>query len=162
MSQSVSNIKVFPSFAETAFFSGEEFSCILTFKNVAEQLPSSSSTSLTRIEEGRNESRIVHSKFAGAEWMADSGRSASEGPAVPPRGKRPSPHARSLSTVGKSEDDRSRPPSGSHKIHGRSNSVAVSTSTVSPSTPLPLFETQNPFDFEQMKKSEGLVSICTS
>ena len=119
-----SNIKVFPSFPETAFFSGEEFTCILTFKNVSEPSPSSSTTSLAPFEGG---SRIVNSKFAagaGAEWMTESGRSASEG--VP--GRRPSPHERHISVAGKSGEGRSRSTS-SQRGHERSQSVVVSPTT---------------------------------
>src|SRR5271169_1540034 len=41
-----SPIRVFPSFADTAFFSGEEFTCTLTFTNTTE-LPSPSSSPLS-------------------------------------------------------------------------------------------------------------------
>ena len=117
-----SNIKVFPSFPETAFFSGEEFTCILTFKNVSEPSPSSSTTSLTPFE---GVSRIVNSKFAGAgaEWMAESGRSASEG--VP--GGRPSSHERHMSLADNGKR-RSRS-SSSQRGHGRSQSVLLSPTT---------------------------------
>ena len=133
-----SNIKVFPSFPETGFFSGEEFTCILTFKNVSEPSPSSSPTLLAPFEGGN---RIVNSKFAGdvagAEWMAESGRSASEG--MP--GQRPSSHERSMSVTGKSAEDRSRS-KGSQRSHGRSRSVVVS-----PTTPTAVkFEQPNPLD----------------
>jgi len=162
MSQSVSNIKVFPSFPETAFFSGEEFSCTLTFKNVAELSPSSSSTSLTRIEGGSNGSRLLNSKFAGGEWMVDSGRSASEGPSGLPTTKRISPHGRSMSTIGKSEGDSTRSP-GSLKSHGRSKSVVVSPSAISPGAPGPPYEKQDPFEETQVQeKSEGWIDFCIS
>jgi hypothetical protein len=158
----MSNVKVFPSFPDTAFFSGEEFSCTLTFKNVAEPSPSSSSTSLTRLEGGSNGSRIVNSKFAGGEWMVEIGRSASEGLAGLPTAKRMSPHGRSMSTVGKREGDRSRSPS-LQKSHGRSKSVVVSPSAISPGSPAPLFEKQDPFQETQVEeKLEGPVYFCTS
>lgn len=161
MSQSMSNIKVFPSFPDTAFFSGEEFSCTLTFKNVADPSPSSSSTSLTRIEESRNGSRLVNSKLAGAEWMVDSGRSASEGgPAGSPRVHRPSPHGRSMSTVGKGDRARSISPN-SQKSHGRSKSVAVSPGAISPGTASPFFEKQIPPEETHLEeRSEGLGPCC--
>ena len=76
----------------------------------------------------------MNSKFAGGEWMVESGRSASEGLAGLPTAKRMSPHGRTMSTVGKREGDRSRSPS-LQKSHGRSKSVVVS-----PGSPAPLFE----------------------
>jgi hypothetical protein len=139
-----SNIKVFPSFPETAFFSGEEFSCILTFKNVSEPSPSSSITSLAPFE---GVSRIFNSKFAGAgtEWMAESGRSASEG--VP--GWRPS-HERSVAVAEKSGEKRSRSTS-SQRGHGRSQSIVLS-----PTTPTAVkFEQRNSID----EKREGAVLL---
>lgn len=140
-----SNIKVFPSFPETAFFSGEEFTCVLTFKNVSEPSRSSSTTSLAPFEVG---SRIVNSKFAGAgaEWMAESGRSASEG--VP--GRRPSSHERNMSVTGKSGEGRSSS-TGSQRGHGRSQSVVLS-----PTTPTAVkFEPSNSID----EKREGTVFL---
>jgi hypothetical protein len=139
-----SNIKVFPSFPETAFFSGEEFTCTLTFKNVSEPSPSSSTTSLAPFE---GLSRIVNSKFAsaGAEWLAESGRSASEG--VP--GHRPSSHERHMSVPG-SEEERSRSTS-SQQSHGRSQSVVLS-----PTTPTAVkFEERNSID----EKRDGTVLL---
>jgi hypothetical protein len=67
--------------------------------------------------------------------MVESGRSASEGLAGLPTAKRLSPHGRSMSTVGKREGDRSRSPS-LQKSHGRSKSVVVSPSAISPGAPL--------------------------
>jgi len=91
----------------------------------------------------------------------DTGRSASEGgPAGPPRVKRPSPHGRSMSTVGKGEGDRSISPGG-QKSHGRSKSVAVSPGAVSPGTAGPFFEKQNPFEETHLEKPEGLNSVDT-
>ena len=139
-----SNIKVFPSFPETAFFSGEEFTCVLTFKNVSEPSPSSSTTSLAPFE---GLSRIVNSKFAGAgaEWMAESGRSVSEG--VP--GQRPSSHERHMSVSG-SEEERSRSII-SQRSRGRSQSVVVS-----PTTPTAVkFEERNSID----EKRDGIVLL---
>jgi len=118
-----SDIKVFPSFPETAFFSGEEFSCILTFKNVAEPSPSSSATSL---EGTKNGSRIVNTKFTGAEWMVESGRSASEGVPGMVAGGRSVSHERSISTT--TEEDRSRSKTA-QRSHGRSRSVVESPTT---------------------------------
>ena len=161
MSQSKSNIKVFPSFPETAFFSGEEFSCTLIFKNVAEPSPSTSSTSLTRLEGGGNGSRIVNSKLAGAEWMADSGRSASEGPVISPRGKKLSLHGRSMSTFGKNEGEKSRSPSA-QKTHGRSKSVVISPTTASPNPPGPIYERPNPFDDRVQENPESSVFVFNS
>ena len=123
---STSNVKVFPSFPETAFFSGEEFSCILTFKNVAEPSPSSSATSLEGI---KTDSRIVNTKFTGAEWMVESGRSASEGVPGMVAGGRSISHERSMSTtIGKSEEDRARSKTA-RRGHGRSRSVVASPTT---------------------------------
>jgi hypothetical protein len=123
---STSNIKVFPSFQETAFFSGEEFSCILTFKNVAEPSPSSSATSLEGIKNG---SRIVNTKFTGAEWMVESGRSVSEGVPGMVAGGRSISHERSMSTtIEKSEEDRARSKT-LRRSHGRSQSVVASPTT---------------------------------
>jgi hypothetical protein len=126
MNQSSSNIKVFPSFPETAFFSGEEFSCILTFKNVASSPPSSSSASFAPPEGLRNGSRIVNSKIAGAEWMAERGRSASEGFPMSPGVERPSEHGRSSSTSGRTKRERKEKTSDSPNSHTQSQSVIVS------------------------------------
>jgi hypothetical protein len=138
----LSNIKVFPSFSHTTFFAGEELTCVLTFKNVAEPSPSSSTTSLEGIKNGN---RIFNSKFAGGEWMTEVGRSASDS-------GRLDLHERSLSTGGKNGEDRSRSKT-SQRSHGRSQSVVVS------STPpiSPIFRTPNP---AQNPKPESMVFIC--
>jgi hypothetical protein len=128
MNRGQSNIKVFSTFRDTAFFSGEEFSCTLTFKNVADPSSSASlSPSLGPLDKG-SASRIVNALYSGAEWMLDSGRSASEG-AVGDSAGRPL-HGRSMSTAERPGLDRSR--SNSWKpTHGRSQSVMLPPSPVS-------------------------------
>lgn len=123
MSDFLSNIKVFPSFSDTAFFSGEEFRCTLTFTNVAERSPASSTTSLSQARGIKIGTDNSGSRFAGVESMADVGRSASEGGGVVSLGRATSPHARSYSTVGHNGAERSRS-SNSLRNHGRSQSVA--------------------------------------
>jgi len=148
-SNSASTIRVFASFPETAFFSGEEFTCTLTFKNVAE--PSSSTVAAavlpaSPLEPGvSSASRLVRSKLGG-EWMAESGRSASEG-GVPVSGaaaarRTPSSHERTMSTIQRARQNRSTSPGTSH-VHGRSQSVQVtsaapkSTNLTRPAPPAP-------------------------
>jgi len=121
-----SSIKVFPSFPDTAFFSGEDFICTLTFKNVAEPSPTSSETSLSAGLEVNNADGNNRSKFAGVEWMADAGRSASEGVGTTPGARILSAHTRSFSTVGQGGVDRARP-NNVQRNHMRSQSMAVST-----------------------------------
>jgi hypothetical protein len=128
MSRGQSNIKVFSTFRNTAFFSGEEFSCTLTFKNVADPTSSpSSSLSLGPLER-TGASRIVDALYSGAEWMLDSGRSASEGAAADSAGR--ALHGRSMSTAERPGLDGSRSNS-SQRIHGRSQSVMLPPSPVS-------------------------------
>jgi hypothetical protein len=151
MNRSNSNIKVFPSFPETGFFSGEEFSCILTFRNVAEPEPSLSTTSLTPPEDVENGSRILNSKYAGVEWMSESGRSASEGLPLSPAVRRPSAPGRSLSTAsqGGVEKPTFSPLQGGH---GRSQSVIL------PPTPGDHSNVGNKESFAE-KKHEGTLSL---
>lgn len=141
MSQPPSNIRVFATFPETAFFSGEGFSCILTFKNVAEPSPSSSTTSLAPLEEMKTGSRIISPKYAGPEWMAEAGRSASEGVPVSPQARGPSPHGRSMSTTGLTEQHIPRSRS-IRRNHERTLSEIVSSEPVESAK----FEKQNPFE----------------
>jgi hypothetical protein len=129
MSQGMPNIKVFPSFRDTAFFSGEEFSCTLTFKNVAEPSPSSSTASLGPVENMTSGSRIMHALQSGMDWMVDSGRSASEG--LPAADVERPLHGRSMSTSSRNELHRS---TSSQRIHGRSQSAILPPSPV-PSEP---------------------------
>jgi len=148
-SNSASTIRVFPSFPETAFFSGEEFTCTLTFKNVAE--PSSPTVAAavlpaSPLEPGVSSAgRLVRSKLGG-EWMADSGRSASEGGMsvsgiTAPR-RTPSSHERTMSTIQRARQNRSTSP-GTRQVHGRSQSVQVasaapkSTNFTKPTPPAP-------------------------
>ena len=123
MSDFHSNIKVFPSFPDTAFFSGEDFSCTLTFKNVAEPSPASSNTSLSQSRGTKIGADNNISKFTGVETMAAAGRSASEGGGVVSPERTTSPHSRSYSTVGHRGAERSN---FNHLLrnHGRSQSVA--------------------------------------
>ena len=137
----MSNIRVFATFPETAFFSGEAFSCILTFKNVAEPSPSSSTTSLAPLEEMKPGSRIINPKYAGPEWMAESGRSASEGVPVSPQVRGPSPHGRSMSVTGQTGQHIPRSRS-IRRNHERTRSEMVS----SESAGVAKFEEQNPFE----------------
>ena len=123
MSDFHSNIKVFPSFSDTAFFSGEDFSCTLTFKNVAEPSPASSNTSLSQSRGTKIGADNNLSKFTGVETMADAGRSASEGGGVVSPERTTSPHSRSYSTVGHSGAERSNF-NYLLRNHGRSQSVA--------------------------------------
>jgi hypothetical protein len=146
MNQSSSNIKVFPSFPETAFFSGEEFSCILTFKNVVPPTPSSSSATLTPLEGLKNGSRIVNSKIIGAEWMVERGRSASEGVLMSPGAERSSEHSRSLSTSGRTKGERKEKTSSSPGSHTRSQSVIVSPNSADTAAQ---FENPNTSDEKQ-------------
>jgi hypothetical protein len=139
MTNPESMIRVFPSFPETAFFSGEEFTCTLTFKNVAE--PSSSTLapaflSPSLLDAGvSSASRLVHSKVGG-EWMAESGRSASEGgvpvSAIAAAGRRPSSHERTMSSMQRARPNRSKSPGKLQPAHGRSQSVQVMSTTQKP------------------------------
>jgi hypothetical protein len=132
MAQS-SNIRVFPTFPDAAFFSGEEFSCTLTFKNVAESSPLSSSTSL--VSPDLQKGSALGTLFGGP-WLSDAGRSASEGvPADPvrPKGLR---HMRSRSTVGSNPSESVRTTS-LQRNHSRTQSLAVSPSSTEPTTPVP-------------------------
>ena len=119
---SSSNIKVFPAFTETAFFSGEEFSCTLTFKNVAETSPSSSNNSLSP-HENQRDTVARGMQRTGATWMVDTGRTVSEGAKYDPSRPKGLRHARSRSTVGGNGSEHSRS-SSVQKSHSRSQSVA--------------------------------------
>jgi hypothetical protein len=140
MSQGQSNIKVFSTFRYTVFFSGEEFSCTLTFKNVAD--PTSSvplSPSLGRLER-TGASRIANVLYSGAEKMLDSGRSASKGDAGGSAGR--GLHGRSMSMAERSGLDRSRS-NNSQWIHGRSQSVMLPLSPVSIDPPKSMKEARS-------------------
>lgn len=119
---SSSNIKVFPTFTETAFFSGEEFSCTLTFKNVAETSPSSSSNSLSP-HENQRDTVAQGVQRMGATWMVDTGRTVSEGAKYDPSQPKGLRRARSRSTVGGNGSENYRS-SSVQKSHSRSQSVA--------------------------------------
>ena len=130
-----STIRVFPSFPETAFFSGEEFTCTLTFTNVAE--PSAAAfLPPSPLDAGvSNASRLVHAKVGG-EWMAESGRSASEGgvpvSGIAAAGRRPSSHERTMSSLQRARHNRSTSPGKRQPAHGRSQSVQVTSTTPNP------------------------------
>src|SRR5271168_3652033 len=63
-----SNIQVFPTFPETAFFSGEEFTCVLTFKNVAEVPSSSSGRGLAPNDAVKGRNRVENIEEGDTEW----------------------------------------------------------------------------------------------
>jgi len=143
MSGTASNIVVVASFPESTFFSGEEFFCTLTFKNVASQhqtSPSSSTTSLTQFEQATDSSGPIQARQLGAEWMAESGRSASEGvlrSVDAPRLSKSSP----MLSRGTGWENPSGPTS-SDPGHGRSQSVVSRKIT-----------NQNPADTKQLGNS---------
>jgi len=130
-----SNIRVFPTFTDVAFFAGEDFSCTLTFKNVAEPSPSSSNSSLGPSETQRG--KRVGNQIGGP-WLSDAGRSASEG--VPgheiarPKGLR---HMRSRSTVGGSASSETARSSNLQPSHNRTQSLATSSTSTEPAAPTP-------------------------
>ena len=126
-----SSIKVFPLFPDTAFFSGEEFICTLTFKNVAEPSPASSAASLSPVLGLKNAGRNGNPRFAGVEWMAEAGRSASDGVGTAPGARILSPHSRSFSTVGQGGAERPRS-NNTQRNHARSQSMAVSPVSTEP------------------------------
>jgi hypothetical protein len=143
MSRSTSNIRVFPTFTDTSFFAGEDFTCTLTFRNVAEPSPSSSATSLSTVEGVKNGTGNGDLKLAGAEWMVEMNRSISEGGPPAPGTGAISSHSRSMSTAGHSQLDRPRLPR-TQRSHGRSQSAAVSRSPVkSPKPEIPVSITEN-------------------
>jgi hypothetical protein len=143
MSRSTSNISVFPIFTDTAFFSGEDFSCTLTFRNVAEPSPSSSATSLSAVEGVQNGAGNGDLKLSGAEWMVEMGRSVSEGVPIGQTRRTLATHNRSMSTAGHHQTDRPRLPR-SQRSHGRSQSAAVSRSpTKSPKPEIPASVAEN-------------------
>lgn len=108
-----SGVKVFPSFAESAFFAGEELSCALTFKNIE---PTNFTSARPRDGPEYTTTPSI-SRFPGADWMFQSGRSASDPPLVSPT-SRPSLQGRTSPASGKSVFN-------SNQSHGRSQSVVV-------------------------------------
>jgi hypothetical protein len=154
MAQLVSNIKVIPSFPETAFFSGDEFNCTLTFKNVADPSPSSLSSSIPKYENLRRGSRILNSKRPYAEWLSERGRSASEGLPVTPStagARKSSAPTRSLSDAGSeaAESKPDTPPSQEIEPKERETSLSSASETVT-------FDNQNLF-----QENEGIPEEVT-
>src|SRR5271163_2315707 len=104
MSRTTSNIQVFPSFPETAFFSGEEFTCVLTFKNVAE-VPSSSSTQrLGPNDAVKGRSTVGNIEEGETEWNGEAEKGGVEGETLA-SGKRARSTPREQSTGGNSSDE---------------------------------------------------------
>jgi len=130
-----SNIRVFPTFTDTAFFSGEEFSCTLTFKNIAEpSSSSSSSSSLSPPGNGRLPNKRSGSYNSG-EWINDTTRLASRGLSNEPGKSRGLRHVRSRSTVGGTNSENTRS-NNMQRSHSRTQSLLVSSTTVESPAPL--------------------------
>jgi hypothetical protein len=128
-----SSIRVFPAFSETAFFSGEELTCTLTFTNVAE-VPSSPVLSDTggRRRNG-SVTPVLGSLARVGEWMSERGGSTSEAGVLPKASASVLPvggrvkrllHRRSRSTLGNKEEN-----GKSGRTHSRTQSLAVSSTS---------------------------------
>ena len=120
-----SNIQVFPSFPETAFFSGEEFTCVLTFKNVAEVPSSSSSRGLTLNDAAKGRNRVENIEEGETEWNGESEKGVVDGGTLASaKSARSTPRERSTGGSSSDEQTTSRI-NGMQRGHGRSQSAVV-------------------------------------
>ena len=149
-----SNIQVFPAFRETAFFSGEDLTCVLTFKNVAEVLTPSSAKGLgpsdtvkaTRrvgnLEEGHTKRNGEGERGTGSEGDPRASENSASG------------FSREQSTGGSSSDEQSTSKTnGMQRSHGRSQSAVITTTPLD----LPLFKPPTPVVKEEPRGIPPLV-----